>query len=159
STALSLPNRTNIIAEIKRASPSKGIINDAIDVAQTALTYQKGGACAISVLTEEQYFKGSIDDLKAVHKAVEVPILRKDFIIDEYQIVEAAAAGADAILLIVAGLGFDRLRKFQTLAHDLGLDALVEVHTREEMETATNLGAKLVGVNNRDLRSFNVSLN
>src|SRR5262249_10347201 len=147
-----------IIAEIKRASPSKGTINDTIDVAETAKTYKSGGACAISVLTEEQFFEGSLDDLRVARDAIDLPILRKDFIVDDFQIYEAAAAGADAILLIVAALGFENLREFQTLARELGLDALVEVHTAAELEIATEIGARLIGVNNRDLRSFDVSL-
>jgi len=158
SRALSAPNRTNIIAEIKRASPSKGTINDAIDVAETARIYEAGGACAISVLTEEEFFKGSLDDLRRARSAVNLPILRKDFIVDEFQILEAADAGADAILLIAAALQFENLKDFQTLARDLGLDALVEVHTQAELKAATEVGAKLIGVNNRDLRSFKVSL-
>jgi indole-3-glycerol phosphate synthase len=158
SKTLSDRNRINIIAEIKRASPSKGTINDSINVTETAKAYKAGGACAISILTEEQFFKGSLDDLRVARDAVDLPILRKDFIVDDFQIYEAAAAGADAILLIVAALGFENLRDFQTLARELGLDALVEVHTAAELEIATEIGARLVGVNNRDLRSFDVSL-
>jgi indole-3-glycerol phosphate synthase len=158
SKALSNRNRANIIAEIKRASPSKGTINDTIDIAETAEMYQSGGACAISVLTEEKFFKGSLDDLKTARSAVDLPILRKDFIVDEFQIFEAAVAGADSILLIVAALSFENLRDFQTLAQELGLDALVEVHTKAELDIATELGARLIGINNRDLRSFHVSL-
>ena len=156
--AFSRLDRTNIIAEIKRASPSKGIINDQIDVAETAIIYERGGAAAISVLTEEQFFKGSLDDLQKVRAVTELPILRKDFIVDEFQIYEAAAAGADAILLIVAALTAENLLDFQQLAHDLGLDALVEVHTLDELEIATDVGASLIGVNNRNLRTFEVSL-
>ena len=148
----------NIIAEIKRASPSKGIINAHVDVRETALNYQSGGACAISVLTEERYFKGSISDLETARAAVDLPILRKDFIIDAIQILEAAAAGADAVLLIVAALTLEDLRDLQALARDLGLDALVEVHAAAELETATAVGASLIGVNNRNLHTFDVSL-
>jgi indole-3-glycerol phosphate synthase len=158
SKALSVSDRINIIAEIKRASPSKGIINDRIDVAETATAYETGGASAISVLTEEQFFKGSLADLKDAREAVDLPILRKDFTIDEYQIYEAAAAGADAILLIVAALTSEVLSELQTLAHELGMDALVEAHTFEELETAASLGASLIGINNRNLRSLDVSL-
>ena len=130
-TALSRKDRTNIIAEIKRASPSKGVINDTIDVAEVAKSYRDGGAAAISVLTEEDFFKGSLDDLIAVRNAVDLPILRKDFIVDEFQIYESAAAGADAILLIVAVLTAEDLRDFLRLGRDsLGMDAIVEVHTR-----------------------------
>ena len=158
-TALSQKNRTNIIAEIKRASPSKGIINDTIDVAQVARNYEKGGAAAISVLTEENFFKGSIDDLVAVRNAVDLPVLRKDFVVDEFQIFESAAAGADVILLIVAVLAAENLSDFLRLGRDtLGLDVIVEVHTVEELEIAIDAGADIIGVNNRDLRSFEVSL-
>jgi len=156
--ALSKTHQTNIIAEIKRASPSRGIINDHVDVGQQAQNYKIGGACAISVLTEETYFKGSIDDLKTARAAVDLPLLRKDFTIDEFQIYEAAAAGADAILLIVAALTSENLLDFQTLAHELGMDAIVEVHTAEEIEIAAQVDAPIVGVNNRDLKTFDVTL-
>jgi indole-3-glycerol phosphate synthase len=149
----------NIIAEIKRASPSKGVINDRIDVAETARNYESGGACAISVLTEEDKFQGSLEDLKTARKAVGLPILRKDFIFDEFQIYEAAEAGADVVLLIAAMLDDQTLQKLHHLAErELGLDALVEVHTREELERVKNSGARIIGVNNRDLHSFKVSL-
>lgn len=152
-------NQINIIAEIKRASPSKGVINDKIDVAETAKHYEKGGACAISVLTEEDRFKGSLEDLKTVRNAVELPILRKDFIFDEFQIFEAAEAGADVVLLIAAMLTDEVLQRLYALAEAvLGLDALVEVHTLEELERVKKLGAFIIGVNNRDLHSFKVSL-
>jgi indole-3-glycerol phosphate synthase len=151
-------NRINIIAEIKRASPSKGVINDEIDVAETARNYEKGGACAISVLTEEDRFKGSLEDLKIVRNAVRLPVLRKDFISDEFQIYEAAEAGADVILLIAAMLDDGAMQQLHTLAEDvLRLDALVEVHTLEELERVKKIGAKIIGVNNRDLQSFKVS--
>jgi indole-3-glycerol phosphate synthase len=120
--------------------------------------YKKGGACAISVLTEEDHFQGSLEDLKAVRAAVDLPILRKDFIIDEFQIYESAAAGADAMLLIVSALTSENLKRFQKLAQDLGLAAVVEVHDREELGVAKSIGAKIIGVNNRDLRTFDVSL-
>ena len=124
-----------------------------------AKRYQKGGACAISVLTEEDFFKGSLDDLRTVREAVDVPLLRKDFIVDEFQIFESAAAGADAILLIVAALTLENLQNFLRLAQtELGMDALVEVHTREDLKLAKKIGANIMGVNNRDLRSFKVSL-
>lgn len=152
-------NQINIIAEIKRASPSKGVINDKIDVAKTARNYEKGGACAISVLTEEDRFKGSLEDLRTARNAVNLPILRKDFIFDEFQIYEAAEAGADVILLIAAMLDDEVLQKLHRLAeHDLGLDALVEVHTLEELERVKKIRATIIGVNNRDLHSFIVSL-
>jgi indole-3-glycerol phosphate synthase len=152
-------NQTNIIAEIKRASPSKGVINDKIDVAEVARKYENGGACAISVLTEEDKFAGSLDDLRAARNAVKLPILRKDFIFDEFQIYEAALNGADVILLIAAMLDDEVLLKLHHLAEeDLGLDALVEVHTLEELERVKKIGAKIIGINNRDLHSFRVSL-
>lgn len=152
-------NEINIIAEIKRASPSKGVINDKIDVAETARNYENGGACAISVLTEEDRFKGSLEDLKIVRNAVNLPVLRKDFIFDEFQIYEAAEAGADVILLIAAMLSDESLQNLYRLAErDLGLDVLVEIHTSEELERAKKLGANIIGINNRDLHSFEVSL-
>lgn len=152
-------DQINIISEIKRASPSKGVINDKINVAETAEMYEKGGACAISVLTEEDRFKGSLDDLRAARKAVSLPILRKDFIFEEFQIYEAAEAGADVILLIAAMLSDEDLAKLYNLAErDLGLDALVEVHTLEELERVKKIGARIIGVNNRDLHSFKISL-
>lgn len=152
-------NQINIIAEIKRASPSKGVINDKIDVAETARNYEKGGACAVSVLTEEDRFKGSLEDLKTVRNAVNLPILRKDFIFDEFQIYESATSGTDVILLIAAMLDDEVLQKLHRLAEEvLGLDALVEVHTLEELERAKAIGASIIGVNNRDLHSFKISL-
>ena len=157
--AMRASNRINVIAEFKKASPSKGVINGEADPATVGTIYEKAGAVAISVLTEEDHFRGSLDDLRAMRAVVEVPILRKDFTFDEFQIYEAAAAGSDAILLIVSMLGTDRLRELRSLAEgELGLDALVEVHTREEMERAVDAGSRLIGVNNRDLRTFEVSL-
>ena len=158
-SSLETNDRLNVIAEFKKASPSKGVINDSASPAEVARQYERGGACGISVLTEEDFFGGSLSDLQMAREAVSLPILRKDFILDEFQIYETAAAGADAILLIVAALAVDQLGVFLRLAEDeLGMDALVEVHTREEMATAKEIGATLIGVNNRDLRSFEVSL-
>jgi indole-3-glycerol phosphate synthase len=152
-------NQISVIAEIKRASPSKGIINAAIDVAETARSYERGGACAISVLTEEDRFQGSLNDLIIAKSSVELPILRKDFIFDEFQIYEAAANGADAVLLIAAMLDDKNLTDLYQLAErELSLDVLLEVHTLEELERAKTIGAKIIGVNNRDLHSFAVSL-
>lgn len=157
--ALSDASRVNIIAEIKRASPSKGEIRADVDVENVAREYEAGGACAISVLTEEDRFRGSLLDLRAAREAVELPLLRKDFIFDEYQIYEAAEAGADALLLIVAALDDETLTRLRRLTEDeLGMDALIEVHTGDEAERAMACGAKIIGVNNRDLRSFNVTL-
>ncbi len=149
----------NIIAEIKRASPSKGVINNKIDVAETARNYETGGACAISVLTEEDKFCGSLEDLRMARNAVSLPILRKDFIFDEFQIYEAAESGADVILLIAAMLDDEILTRLYDLAEEtLGIDALVEVHTLEELERVKRIGAKIIGINNRDLQTFKVSL-
>lgn len=147
-----------IIAEFKRASPSLGEIRAKGDPAQMIDLYEAGGAAAISVLTEPQFFKGSLDDLRVARAITRLPILRKDFMVDEIQIVEAAAAGADAILLIVAALTDEELSCFRILAEDLGLDALVEVHNAAEMKRAEESGARLIGVNNRNLRTFETSL-
>ncbi len=158
-TVLCRTDRANVIAEIKQASPSKGVINDNIDVVYVAQSYEKGGAAAISVLTEEDFFKGSLDDLVAVRNAVDLPILRKDFVVDDFQIYESAAAGADAILLIAAVLNPQDLLDLLRLGRDtLGMDVIVEVHTATELEVAASAGADIIGVNNRDLRSFDVSL-
>ena len=149
----------NVIAEFKRRSPSKGMIREGANPIDVARAYQAGGAVAMSVLTEEDYFAGSLDDLRQVKSTVDLPVLRKDFIIDEYQVYESAAAGADAILLIVAALDDESLLRLRRLAEgELQMDALVEVHTSDEMKRAAASGAKLIGVNNRDLRTFEVSL-
>jgi indole-3-glycerol phosphate synthase len=157
--ALAQNGKINIIAEIKRASPSKGVINDKIDVAETARNYERGGACAISVLTEEDRFQGSLEDLTTARNSVAIPILRKDFIYEAFQIYEAAASGADAVLLIAAMLDDKDLSNLHRLAErELSLDVLLEVHTLEELKRAAATGAKIIGVNNRDLHSFAVSL-
>jgi indole-3-glycerol phosphate synthase len=157
--ALDNRGRANVIAEFKRASPSKGAIRTNVRPDEIALSYEAGGAAAISVLTEEDRFQGSLDDLRAVRAAVKIPVLRKDFIFEDYQLYEAAAAGADALLLIVAALDDEKLAHLRSVTEDeLGMDALVEVHTRDELRRAEAAGATLVGVNNRDLRSFEVSL-
>ena len=159
ASALKESSRINIIAEFKRRSPSKGIIRDNADPATIARAFERGGAAAISVLTEQDYFEGSLDDLLVVRQATTLPILRKDFIVDEYQVYEAAAAGADALLLIVAALSDDQLTSLRATAEDdLGMDALIEVHTADELKRAVACGARLIGVNNRDLRTFDVSL-
>jgi indole-3-glycerol phosphate synthase len=155
--ALEIPG-INIIAEYKRASPSKGVINDALDPAETARRYKLGGARAMSVLTEQDFFKGSIDDLIAIRRAIDLPILQKDFIFGEFQIYEAAAAGADAILLIVAMLDDETLTRLYSLAEGLGIDSLVEVHDQIEMDRAAAIDARLIGINNRDLKTFDVSI-
>jgi len=149
-----------IIAEIKRRSPSAGIIRSDLSATEFARCYECGGACAISVLTDEEYFGGSIADLSAVRVSTGLPILRKDFIIDPIQLYEGAVAGADAALLIAGALDDAALTELRALAEDeLGLDALVEVHTSEELRRSLNAGARIIGVNNRDLRTFRVSLN
>ena len=149
-----------IIAEFKRRSPSAGIIRDDLTVSEIVRCYERGGACAISVLTDEEYFAGSIADLGAARSSTKLPLLRKDFIIDPMQVFEAAIAGADAVLLIAAALDDTSLTELRTLAeNELGLDALVEVHNSEELNRALNARAKIIGVNNRDLRTFQVSLN
>ncbi len=151
--------RLNIIAEFKRTSPSAGIIRSDLSATEVARCYERGGACAISILTDEEYFGGSIFDLTTVRASTDLPIVRKDFIIDPIQIYEAATAGADAVLLIVAAMDDRLLRELHELAEDqLGLDALVEVHTSDELRRALNAGAKMIGVNNRDLRTLRTSL-
>ncbi len=156
--ALTRNDGPNIIAEIKRASPSKGLINGEVDIAAMAKSYVHGGAAAISVLTEEDHFRGSIPDLETVRDTVAIPILRKDFIFDDYQIYESAAIGADAVLLIVAALTSEALKELLKSVHRLGLDALVEVHNADELKIAADAGARIIGVNNRNLRTFEVSL-
>jgi len=149
----------NIIAEFKRRSPSAGTIRNDLSATDVATRYERGGACAISVLTDEQYFGGSILDLGTIRESTALPLLRKDFIIDEIQIYEAAAVGADAVLLIAAALDDSALAKLRGAAEDeLGLDAVVEVHTPEELRRAMRAGARIIGVNNRDLRTFRTSL-
>lgn len=145
-----------IISEVKRSSPSKGALSDIPDPAELAAAYQAGGAAAISVLTEERRFKGTLADLDAVRAAVSIPVLRKDFTVDEYQIWEARAHGADLVLLIVAALDDDTLRRFLDLTHELGMNALVETHTPEEIERAVAVGARIVGVNVRNLKTLEV---
>ena len=158
-TALSTDGRTNIIAEFKRRSPSKGAIRSDADAASIASKYESGGAAAISILTEEDYFAGSLDDLRSIRETSSLAILRKDFILGEFQVYESANAGADALLLIVAALDDETLLKLRKLTEDdLGMDALVEVHTHDEMKRAIACGATLIGVNNRDLATFEVSL-
>lgn len=157
-TALSRKDRVNIIAEIKRASPSKNVIDATVDAAERAKIYETSGAAAISILTEPKYFQGSLDDIRDARKSVEIPLLRKDFIVDAIQIYEAALAGADAILLIVAALHEEELCSLLATADSLGLDALVETHDLAEVEIAAKVGAKIIGVNNRDLHTLKVDL-
>lgn len=148
----------NVIAELKKASPSLGIIRQDYAPATLAAGLEQAGAAALSVLTEEEFFQGSLADLKEAKKAVSIPILRKDFIVDPWQIWEARAAGADSFLLIMAVLGDDLLSELLLLGRELGMEPLVEVHSREELERANVAGARIIGVNNRDLRDFKVNL-
>jgi indole-3-glycerol phosphate synthase len=148
----------SIIAEHKRRSPSAGPIGHGADVAEIARAYERGGAAAISVLTEEHNFAGSLDDLRAARAAVGIPIIRKDFVLDSYQLAEAVEAGADAVLLIVAALGGRRLSDLHAEAVGLGLGVLVEVHDAEELELALAVEPAVIGVNNRDLRDFSVDV-
>jgi indole-3-glycerol phosphate synthase len=152
------PDKSGIIAEIKRKSPSKGIINAHVSVERVSIGYMQAGASAISVLTDQKYFGGSNEDLTTARKFNFCPILRKDFTIDEYQIIEAKSIGADVILLIAAALDAATLKSLTSFAHSLGLEVLLEVHTREELEKSLNAGADLIGVNNRDLKKFTINL-
>ncbi len=147
-----------IISEIKKASPSKGLLAPDFNPAHQARQYFAGGASALSVLTDKQFFQGSLSDLKVARATAALPVLRKDFTIHEIDIVEAAAAGADAILLITAILSREQISQYQQLAWDYGMDALVEVHDEAELDVALAAGARIVGVNNRNLRTFELSL-
>ena len=156
--ALSQPGRVNVIAECKRRSPSKGVLMDRYDPAVMATQYELGGAAAISVLTEPTFFDGALEHLERVRASVRVPLLRKDFVVDDYQLLEARAAGADAVLLIVAALTPRELARLQGQALDMGLAALVEVHDEDELSKAVDAGAGIIGVNNRNLRTLAVDL-
>lgn len=148
----------NVIAELKKASPSRGILRAEFEPASLALQLEQTGAAALSVLTEEEFFQGTLENLRSARKAVRVPVLRKDFILDEWQIWESRAAGADSLLLIAAILSDAELRDLLACARELKMEPLVEVHTREELLRALEAGARIVGVNNRDLRTFEVRL-
>jgi indole-3-glycerol phosphate synthase len=148
----------NVIAELKKTSPSRGILRADYDPAELAPGLEAAGAAALSVLTEEEFFNGSLADLKAVSKATKIPILRKDFIVDPWQVWETRAAGADAFLLIVAILNDGVLGELLDLGRRLKMEPLVEVHSRDELQRAVDAGAKVIGVNNRDLRTFEVKL-
>jgi indole-3-glycerol phosphate synthase len=152
------PRRVNLIAEVKRASPSRGLLRADLDPAAQARRYAAAGAAVISVLTDAKYFRGSLDDLVAVRNAVGVPLLRKEFIVEEYQLWESRASGADAVLLIVAALEQETLADLLHAAADIGLGTLVEVHTAEELDRALRLDAPVIGVNNRDLQTLETSL-
>jgi len=147
-----------VIAEIKKASPSKGVLRADFNPAEIAASYEKHGAACLSVLTDEQFFQGSIAYLQQARAACELPVLRKDFIVDEYQIYHARAMGADAILLIASALNVAQMQAFEALAQSLGMAVLVEVHNGEELDAALQLATPLIGVNNRNLRTFEVSL-
>ena len=154
AAALRHPREVRLLAEVKRRSPSAGDIRPGADPVEVARAYQQGGAAALSVLTDRQFFGGDLDALSRVHQGVELPALRKDFLIDPVQVWEARAAGADAVLLIVRILSDEELRGLQALARSLGMDVLVEVHTEDEMERALAADCTLIGVNNRDLSTF-----
>lgn len=148
----------SVIAEVKKASPSKGLIRENFDPVAIAREYEAAGANAISVLTEEHYFQGSLRYLEAIRQEVKLPLLRKDFIIDPYQIYEAKLAGADAILLIAAILEAETMERFKNIAYGLGLSCLAEVHNREELDQVLECGFRIVGINNRNLKTFDVDL-
>ncbi|MEW5974467.1 MAG: indole-3-glycerol phosphate synthase TrpC [Acidobacteriota bacterium] len=158
SDAINRSGRVNVIAEMKKASPSKGLLRDPYDPVEIAMDYDGSGAAALSILTEEDHFLGSLDHLRMVRRICSRPILRKDFIVDPYQVWEAAAAGADAILLIVAILTPQQLRDLMASAQRLGLETLIEVHNLDELKVALDSDATIIGINNRDLRTFKVDL-
>jgi indole-3-glycerol phosphate synthase len=158
TAALGQTDRVNVIAECKRRSPSRGVLRADYDPVAIARAYAEAGAAAISVLTEPTFFDGSLEHLRAVRAAVDTPLLRKDFIVSEYQLLEARAAGADAALLIVGALTPAELRELSDRAASLGLDTLVEVHSADELRTAVDSGARVIGVNNRNLRTLTVDV-
>ncbi|MEI7474337.1 MAG: indole-3-glycerol phosphate synthase TrpC [bacterium] len=152
-------NKVSLIAEVKKASPSKGIIREDFNPLEIALDYEKAGADAISVLTDEKFFQGSIDYLLEIKKYINIPVLRKDFIVDPFQVYHSRLLGADMILLIVSALESKELRELYKIATDIGLEVLVETHDKQEFDIAYELGAKIIGINNRNLKTFELSLN
>ncbi len=157
-SALAAGDEVQLIAEVKRASPSAGLIRDDFDPATIAKSYASGGAACISVLTDEPFFQGSLDFLRQVRQSVSLPLLRKDFIVDRYQLLQARAAGADCVLLIAECLSADALRRLHDQASELGMQTLIELFEPENLDAVLNTGTSLVGVNNRDLRTFETSL-
>ena len=156
--AITTSGTVKLIAEVKKKSPSKGVIREDFDPVSIAETYVENGAAAISVLTDKHFFAGELDYLRAIREVVDVPLLRKDFTIDPYHLYQARAAGADAVLLIVAALTAAELRAFMAIAEALSLACLVEVHTREELVVALDVDARIIGINNRDLRTFHTDI-
>lgn len=150
--------KIRLIAEVKKASPSKGVIREDFDPVEIAKSYERGGASCISVLTDEHFFQGSLEYLKSIRNAVDLPLLRKDFVIHPYQIFEARAAGADAVLLIAECLNRQELRGLNQLVNELGMVSLIEVYDRRNLDNVLNTGTELIGVNNRDLKTFDVDL-
>lgn len=157
-TAISKGDKINLIAELKKASPSHGVIRHDYDPEAVARIYKKSGAAALSVLTEDKYFQGSLDHLKAARRAVDLPVLRKDFVISEYQIYESAVAGADAVLLIAAALDRGMLKALFREAKSLGMDAIIEVHDQRDLDKALGVDAEIIGINNRNLKTLEVDL-
>jgi len=156
--AISKPGRINLIAEVKKASPSAGVLRRDFDPLEIALTYEANGASAISVLTDEKFFQGKLDHLEMIKRRVSLPVLRKDFIIDEYQLYESVKVGADAVLLIADLFSEDELKRFMEIGVNYNLDFLVEVHSEEDTKKAVGAGARIIGINNRDLRTFKVDV-
>ena len=156
--AITARSGIRLIAEMKKASPSAGVIRENFAPGKLAVDCETAGAAAVSVLTDERFFQGSLGYVAEVRDRIELPVLRKDFVIDEYQVYESRAAGADALLLIVRALAASDLKRLRELARELGMHALVEVHSEEEVETALDAGAEIVGINNRDLETFRTDL-